>query len=63
EYMQRVIHYDVPPGQECMRAGGVDRKMVVPHSVAFSLRMFCFPRVIVENWDAYYAGDIGKDRD
>ena len=60
EFTQRIIHYELADGSSCAQVGGVEREIVVP-SFAFTHESFCFPRVLVENWKSYYAGDIGKD--
>jgi hypothetical protein len=60
DYTQRIIHYQPPDGSSCAQVGGVEREIVVP-SFVFTHKSFCFPRVLVENWKSYYAGDIVKD--
>lgn len=53
EYTIRIIHFDVEPGEGCAAVGGVEKAVVVPLAIAVTEREFCFPKVLVENWNAY----------
>jgi hypothetical protein len=48
----RVIHYDVPLSA-CSNGGGVVKELVVPMGIAMGPERFCFPKVLVDNWDRY----------
>ena len=52
-YTVRVIHFDVEPGPRCAEIGGVERSVPVPIAITTRERAFCFPKVLVDNWDAY----------
>jgi len=49
----RIIHFDVEPGPKCTEIGGVERSIVVPVAIAAMPRVYCFPRILTDNWDAY----------
>jgi hypothetical protein len=53
DYTVRVIHFDVDPGPKCDEIGGVEQSVVVPVAIAAMPKLFCFPRVLTTNWDAY----------
>ena len=53
DYTIRIVHFDVEPGEACAAIDGVERSVVVPMAIAVTERAFCFPKVLVENWDAY----------
>jgi hypothetical protein len=48
----RVIRYDVE-NEECEARGGVLHTMFVPSDIAMVEQEYCFPTVLVENWEAY----------
>jgi hypothetical protein len=52
-YTVRIIHFGVEPGPGCRAIDGVEREVIVPRGIAAGPRAFCFPRVLIENWDAY----------
>jgi hypothetical protein len=53
DHSVRVIHFFVPPGPSCTSVGGVAKSLNVPTGVAVSEKTFCFPRILVDNWDTY----------
>jgi hypothetical protein len=48
QYTVRIIHYELPPGADCARVGGVEQSVGVPVAIAVMPRSFCFPKVLVE---------------
>jgi hypothetical protein len=52
-YTVRIIHFNVEPGVKCSAVGGVEKSVMIPVSIAATLKAFCFPRVLIDNWDAY----------
>jgi len=48
----RVIHYDVSLA-DCSTRGGVVKELNVPMGIAMGPERFCFPKVLVDNWDRY----------
>jgi hypothetical protein len=53
DYMVRVIHYELLPGQKCSDLGGVERKLRVVRGRASNDEIFCFPKVLSDNWEMY----------
>jgi hypothetical protein len=47
-YTVRIIHYDVPPGEACAKAGGVTQARLVPYSIAEIEQGFCVPRALAD---------------
>ena len=45
DHMKRVVRYNLPPGEECRRAGGLSRDIVVPRGIGTGLRRYCIPAV------------------
>jgi hypothetical protein len=52
-YTVRVIHFDLKKDQSCTAADGVEKAMRIPVSIAAMDKVFCFPRVLMDNWDKY----------
>ena len=52
DYTVRVIHYDVPVSS-CSDAGGVLKSLTVPVGISATEETFCFPKVLVDNWNRY----------
>jgi hypothetical protein len=52
DYTVRVIHLEVAP-ERCAQAGGVEKTMVIPIAIAAMTRVFCFPKILADNWEAY----------
>ena len=52
DYTTRVIRYDVE-NEECEALGGVLQMVFVPSDIAMVEEEYCFPRVLVENWEEY----------
>ncbi len=52
DYTTRVIHYDVE-NEECEALGGVLHMIFVPSGIAVVETEYCFPTVLVENWEEY----------
>jgi hypothetical protein len=52
DYTVRIIHFEVEPGSRCNAIDGVARDVVVPMGIGAVAKAFCFPRVLIENWDA-----------
>jgi hypothetical protein len=53
DYTVRIIHFDVEPGPKCDEIGGVEQSVVVPVAIAAMPKLFCFPKVLTDNWEAY----------
>ena len=53
DYTVRVIHYELRAGQTCSSAGGVEKPVRIPVGIAATDRVFCFPKVLVDNWHEY----------
>lgn len=53
EYTVRVIYFVVPPEASCDSVGGVEKSVSVPMGVLRMREAFCFPRILVDHWDAY----------
>jgi hypothetical protein len=47
-----VIRYDVE-NEECEALGGVLHTIHVPFDISMAEKEYCFPRVLVENWEEY----------
>ena len=52
DYTTRVIRYDVE-NENCEALGGVLHTMFVPYGIAMVETEYCFPAVLVENWEEY----------
>lgn len=48
QYTQRIIHFELPAGGDCSRAGGVEREVLVPMAITVRPKRFCFPKVLVD---------------
>lgn len=53
EYTVRVIQLVVPAGSSRGSVGGVEKSLAIPGVVASTQQAFCFPRILVDHWDAY----------
>ena len=53
DYTVRIIHFDVEPGPQCDEIRGVEQSVIVPVAIAAMPKLFCFPKVLTDNWDAY----------
>ncbi|HXK22260.1 MAG TPA: hypothetical protein VMS55_06230 [Myxococcota bacterium] len=53
DYTVRVIHYELSEGQTCNSVGGVEKALRIPVAIAATDKVFCFPRVLVDNWEQY----------
>lgn len=53
DYTVRVIRLEVPPGATCASLGGIEKSLLIPMSIAMVPKVFCFPRVLVDHWNAY----------
>ena len=49
DYTKRIVRYNLPPGEECTRVGGISKDIVVPSGIGTGLRRYCIPAVT----DAY----------
>ena len=45
DYTKRIVRYNLPPGEDCERAGGISRDIVVPSGIGTGLRRYCIPAV------------------
>ena len=45
DYTKRVVRYNLSPGPECERAGGISRDIVVPRGIGTGLRRYCIPAI------------------
>lgn len=52
-YTIRIIHFTVPVKATCESVGGVEKAVTVPMGIALARRIYCFPRVLTENWEKY----------
>lgn len=52
-YTVRVIHFEPGKEKSCAAAGGVEKVIRIPVSIAAMDKVFCFPRVLVNNWEKY----------
>lgn len=52
-YAVRVIHYELGKDQSCAAAGGIEKAIRVPVSIAAMDKVFCFPKVLTDNWEKY----------
>ena len=48
QYTQRIIHFDLPAGTDCARAGGVEAEVPVPMAITVRPKRFCFPKVLLD---------------
>jgi hypothetical protein len=53
DFTVRVIHYEVPTGQDCARIGGIEKMLRVPEGAWAQNETFCFPKVLIEHWNRY----------
>jgi hypothetical protein len=42
-YTKRILRYNLLPGEECERAGGISRDIVVPRGIGTGLTRYCIP--------------------
>lgn len=52
-YTVRVIHYELEKEQSCASAGGVEKALRIPVSIATMDKIFCFPKILTDNWEKY----------
>lgn len=45
DYTKRIVRYNLLPGPECERAGGISKNIVVPRGIGVGLRRYCIPSV------------------
>lgn len=45
DYTKRIVRYNLLPGEECTRVGGISRDIVVPSGIGTGLRRYCIPAV------------------
>lgn len=48
----RIIRYWLNDLDQCERIGGIVRGATVPYGIGRDVVRFCFPRVLIENWDS-----------
>lgn len=53
DYTVRVIHYELKKDQACREVGGIEKAVRIPVSIAETDKTFCFPAVLVTNWEKY----------
>lgn len=53
DYTVRVIHYELSKDQKCSDVGGVEKEVRIPVAIAAMNRIFCFPKVLADNWKSY----------
>ena len=44
-YTKRIVRYNLPPGEDCTRAGGIAKAIVVPRGSGTGRRRYCIPAV------------------
>ena len=49
QYTVRIIHYVLPPGVSCERAGGVAQSVAVPVAITVLQKTYCFPKVLLDS--------------
>jgi hypothetical protein len=47
-YTKRIVHYDLPPGPECAKIGGVDQDRVIPRGIGVKAVTYCVPAVLAK---------------
>lgn len=52
-YTVRVIHFELGREKNCAAAGGVEKAIRIPVSIAAMDKVFCFPKVLADNWEKY----------
>lgn len=52
-YTVRVIHFELGRVKSCAAAGGVEKAIRIPVSIAAMDKVFCFPKVLTDNWERY----------
>ena len=52
-YTVRVIHFELGKVKNCDAAGGVEKAIRIPVSIASTDKVFCFPKVLTDNWEKY----------
>jgi len=45
DYTKRIVRYNLPPGEECTRAGGISQEILVPMGIGTGRRRYCIPAV------------------
>ena len=45
DYTKRIVRYNLLPGEDCTRAGGISKDIVVPRGIGTGLRRYCIPAV------------------
>jgi len=45
DYTKRIVRYNLLPGPECERAGGISKNIVVPIGIGMGWRRYCIPSV------------------
>ena len=45
DYTKRIVRYNLTPGEECTRVGGISKDIVVPSGIGTALRRYCIPAV------------------
>ena len=53
DYTVRVIHYELQNAQTCRAVGGVEKAIRIPVGIGATDKVFCFPKVLVDNWKNY----------
>lgn len=53
DYTVRIIRYELRKDQTCSAVGGVEKSVRIPVSIAATDKTFCFPQVLVNNWEKY----------
>ena len=53
DYTVRVVHYQLSPRQACADIPGVERKQTIPVAIAAMDKLYCYPQIINDHWDAY----------
>lgn len=45
DYTKRIVRYNLLPGEDCTRAGGISKDIVVPRGIGTGLMRYCIPAV------------------
>lgn len=54
-YTMRIVHFDVPRNKNCASIGGIEKIQQGSDGWAAGTALYCFPKVIVDNWAKYIA--------
>ena len=59
-YTIRIMHYSLPQNGSCESVYGIRKEMDVPEGIGSMQREFCFPSILVLNWNRYCQVNYGR---